>query len=65
VAVPVASPDRLVEVRRWCDDVVCLLSPHSFWAVGQFYRDFSPVEDSEVVELLRVAARAADAKSTG
>lgn len=23
VAVPVASPDRLVEVRRWCDEVVC------------------------------------------
>ena len=60
VAVPVASPDRLIEVRRWCDDVVCLLSPHSFWAVGQFYRDFSPVEDNEVVELLRAEARTAD-----
>jgi putative phosphoribosyl transferase len=53
VAVPVASPDRLEEVSRWCDEVVCLLSPEEFWAVGQFYEDFSPVEDSEVVELLR------------
>ncbi len=53
VAVPVASPDRLKEVRRWCDDVVCLLSPEEFWAVGQFYHDFRPVEDEEAVELLR------------
>ena len=63
VAVPVASPDRLIEVRRWCDDVVCLLSPPSFWAVGQFYRDFSPVEDSEVVEFLRAETHTADEKS--
>ena len=65
VAVPVASPDRLVEIRRWCNEVVCLLAPRSFGAVGQFYHDFRQVEDSQVVELLRVAARAADAKSNG
>jgi len=53
VAVPVASPERLAEVRRWCDDVVCLLAPQEFWAVGQFYEDFTPVEDEEVVQLLR------------
>jgi putative phosphoribosyl transferase len=53
VAVPVASPDRLAEVRRWCDDVVCLLIPEEFWAIGQFYEDFTQVEDEEVIELLR------------
>ncbi len=53
VAVPVASPDRLEEVRRWCDDVVCLLCPEDFWAIGQYYEDFAPVEDDEVVKLLR------------
>lgn len=53
VAVPVAAPDRLEEVRRWCDEVVCLLSPEVFWAIGEFYADFSQVEDEEVVELLR------------
>lgn len=56
VAVPVASPDRLTEVSRWCDDVVCLHAPEMFWAVGQFYDDFRPVEDEEVVEMLRVFA---------
>ncbi len=58
VAVPVAPPDRLAEVRRWCDDLVCLLSPDDFWAIGQFYANFTQVEDEEVVELLRTAARA-------
>jgi len=53
VAVPVASPDRLAEVRRWCDDVVCLLAPEEFWAIGQFYEDFTQVEDKEVIQLLR------------
>jgi predicted phosphoribosyltransferase len=53
VATPVAPPDRLREIRRWCDDLVCLLTPVEFWAIGQFYADFSQVEDEEVVALLR------------
>jgi putative phosphoribosyl transferase len=60
VAVPVASPDRLEEVRRWCDDVVCLLAPEQFWAIGQFYEDFTQVEDEEVVALLRQATPLAE-----
>jgi predicted phosphoribosyltransferase len=56
VAVPVSAPDRLDQLRRWCDDVVCVLSPDVFWAIGQFYEDFTQVEDEQVVELLRQAA---------
>jgi predicted phosphoribosyltransferase len=52
VAVPVAPPERLAEVRRLCDDVVCLLAPTDFRAVGQFYEDFSAVEDEQAVDLL-------------
>jgi predicted phosphoribosyltransferase len=59
VAVPVASPDRLEQVRRWCDDVVCLLSPEEFWAIGQFYLDFTQVEDGEALQLLREFSPAA------
>jgi hypothetical protein len=58
VAVPVASPDRLEEVHHWCDEVVCLLTPTEFWAVGQFYLDFTQVEDEEVVRLLRASSPA-------
>src|SRR5262249_30755260 len=53
VAVPVAAPGREESVRPWCDEVVCLLSPEDFRAVGEFYRGFRPVEDEEVLEVLR------------
>lgn len=56
VAVPVASPSSLEEIRRRCDDVVCVLRPRSLMAVGQYYEDFTQVEDEEVVELLRAFA---------
>ncbi len=52
VAVPVAPPNRLEKVRRWCDDLICLLSPGSFWAIGEFYEDFTQVADDEVIKLL-------------
>lgn len=61
VAVPVASPERLEEIRRWCDDAVCLLTPEDFRAIGEFYQDFSQLEDGEVVELLRQFAPAVGA----
>ena len=53
MAVPVGSPDRLEQIRGLCDDLVCLLSPEDFWAIGQFYADFTQVRDDEVIELLR------------
>jgi predicted phosphoribosyltransferase len=53
VAVPVASPDRLEEVSRWCDETVCLFCTDEFWSVGQFYENFKQVEDEQVLQLLR------------
>lgn len=53
VAVPVAPFSRLAEIRRRCDDVVCVLAPVDFWAIGQFYEDFPQIEDAEVISLLR------------
>ena len=53
VAVPVAAPERLEQVRQYCDDAVCLFAPEDFYAVGQFYERFDTVEDEEVVRLLR------------
>lgn len=61
VAVPVASPERLAEVRHWCDEALCLLVPENLGAVGEFYDDFSQVSDEEALELLRSATREANA----
>jgi predicted phosphoribosyltransferase len=53
VAVPVAAPDRLEALEPWCQEIVCLLAPEEFRAVGEFYRDFRPIEDEEVLAILR------------
>lgn len=53
VAVPVGAPDTLRYLRILCNDLVYLLAPRRFWAVGQFYADYTQVEDAQAVELLR------------
>lgn len=55
VAVPVAAADRLADIRPLCDELVCLLQPEFFLAIGQFYRDFTQFEDDDVVALLKRA----------
>lgn len=48
VAVPIAAPGIVNRVASEADDVVCLLQPRDFQAVGYYYRDFAQVGDSEV-----------------
>jgi putative phosphoribosyl transferase len=55
LAVPVAPPSTCVWLRSQVDDLVCLYEPEDFYAVGQFYEDFSQVTDDEVIDLLRGA----------
>ena len=59
VATAVAPPETLRRVSGEADEVVCLHTPHLFFAVGEFFDDFSTVTDDTVVELLRQAARQA------
>ncbi len=54
VAVPVAPPSTARELEREADRVVCLYTPEPFYAIGQFYRDFSQTSDEEVVRLLEM-----------
>jgi putative phosphoribosyl transferase len=56
-AVPVASEEALEKVRAYADEVVCLDAPAFFYAVGQFYRQFSQVTDDEVVAQLRTGGK--------
>jgi putative phosphoribosyl transferase len=55
VAVPVTPASTCAWLRTLVDRLVCLYAPHDFYAVGQFYEDFSQVEDEEVIGLLRRA----------
>ena len=55
-AVPVAPVDAEGRLRPDADDVVCVLTPPDFFAVGQFYADFGQVDDDDVAVLLDRAA---------
>jgi putative phosphoribosyl transferase len=56
LAAPVASPDAAAALREEIDELVCIEVPADLWAVGYWYRDFSPTTDAEVAALLAEAA---------
>jgi len=55
VAVPVGSTSAVAKVAALVDRVICLETPASFYAVGQFYADFRQTSDEEVRQLLHEA----------
>ena len=63
VAIGVAPTSALEAIRVEADEVVCLYSTNDFYAVGQFFEDFSEVTDDMVVRSL-ARRRAADELAT-
>ena len=59
VAIGVAPAQSLRQIEAEADEVLCLHAPADFYAVGQFFDDFSEVTDDMVVMALSRAARAA------
>lgn len=53
LAVPVGSREAVSALSAKADEVISLEIPENFFAVGQWYENFSPVSDEEVIELLR------------
>jgi predicted phosphoribosyltransferase len=60
----VAPPEGVEALRAEADDVICLYAPTLFYAVGQFYDDFSQTTDDEVIFLLRRREQEIDAWGT-
>jgi putative phosphoribosyl transferase len=52
VAIGVAPPAAIARMEADADEVVCLYSTEDFYAVGQFFDDFSEVTDDMVVTAL-------------
>lgn len=52
LAVPVGSPDSVLSLEGECDEVICLVTPKPFYAVGAYYEDFGQTSDEEVRQLL-------------
>lgn len=58
VAVPVAARQACEKLRADVDDLVCLIEPESFIAVGQWYEDFHQIRDQDVHDILAKASAA-------
>ncbi|MFP4074829.1 MAG: phosphoribosyltransferase family protein, partial [Actinomycetota bacterium] len=52
VAAPVAPHDAAERLSGDADEVVLVETPHAFYAIGQFYRDFAQTTDEEVTQFL-------------
>ncbi len=57
LAVPVAAPESARRLATVADEVVCILEPIDFVAVGLWYDDFAQTADEEVHQLLDRASR--------
>jgi predicted phosphoribosyltransferase len=57
VAVPVAPPETAARLAAQADEVVSLITPVRFLAVGEWYDDFEQTTDDEVASLLQAGAR--------
>lgn len=55
LAIPVAPPDTLQALAPHVDELVCLLAPPRFRAVGQWYEHFEQTSDAQVQDLLEAA----------
>jgi putative phosphoribosyl transferase len=55
VAVPVGARETCQDLRAVADEVVCVMTPEPFRAVGLWYLDFSQTTDDEVQRLLAEA----------
>jgi predicted phosphoribosyltransferase len=58
VAVPTAAAETCADLQADADEVVAVMTPSPFRAVGLWYDDFSQTTDAEVKELLELARRA-------
>jgi len=65
VAVPVAPPSTIKELKKQADRVVCLYTPEYFQAIGEFYKDFSQITDEEVIRLLKQSKQKSYGKTAG
>jgi putative phosphoribosyl transferase len=57
LAVPVASVEAVEKLREKVDECVCLAAPDPFFSVGDWYWNFLPTEDAEILKLLETNAQ--------
>jgi putative phosphoribosyl transferase len=64
LAVPVAPPETITRMSPTADEIVVIETPARFYAVGQWYDQFTQTSDDEVIDLLRSSTQKATATGT-
>ena len=64
VAAPVGARETCERLRRLADDVVCVMTPEPFQAVGLWYEEFSQTSDDEVKRLVAASPASNPTKQT-
>jgi putative phosphoribosyl transferase len=60
IAVPIAARATCDALRTEVDEIVCVMTPDPFYAVGLWYQDFRQTTDEEVRRLLAQPVQAPD-----
>ena len=55
---PVGPPSTIREIRTYVDELAVLMTPDRFDAVGNFFVDFTQIEDRDVVKYIHLAKEA-------
>lgn len=55
VAIPVGPLHTVEKLKAHADEVICLLTPEDFHAIGQFYIRFDQVEEETAIRLFQEA----------
>ncbi len=58
IATPVAPPITIRRLAHVADDVIAVRTPENFFAIGEWYADFSQTSDDEVRRLLGASGSA-------
>jgi predicted phosphoribosyltransferase len=55
IAIPVAPKDTVSILEKECDHLEIVMKPSmsNFKSVSQYYKDFKPIEDEQVLEILK------------
>lgn len=52
IATSVAPKDTVEILKKECDHLEVIMQPSNFHTVGQFYKDFLPISDERIIDIL-------------
>lgn len=54
ISSPVIAYDTFNNIKKYFDNIICLIKSGDFYAVGQFYKNFPQISDQEVARILTI-----------